>query len=142
MQKATDEPFAKEIIAKCKESVYILPASSDINSTILSLTNADIVIAMRCHAAILSASQGIPVVGIVYHHKVSEFLRSIGLIDFAEEIGDGINWRESDINTNNLVSNINNLITNYADICHIMNHHIESLKNSEKQNIFCLSKLL
>ena len=42
------------------------------------------VIAMRLHALIFAAGQGIPLAGVVYDPKVSSFLRYIGQENFAD----------------------------------------------------------
>jgi polysaccharide pyruvyl transferase CsaB len=142
MQKDTDEAFARDILAKSKETIEILTSDSDICSTVSSLTRADVIIAMRCHAAILSAAQGIPVVGIVYHHKVSEFLMNSGLISFSEEIGDGIIWNESDISSTHLVAKVNKLVKDYNNVCNDMNNKIVILQHKEKLNISCLKQII
>ena len=37
-----------------------------------------VVVSMRLHALVFSASQGVPLVGVVYDQKISSFLSYIG----------------------------------------------------------------
>ena len=46
--------------------------------TIGILSRMQVVVSMRLHGLIFSASQGVPLVGIVYDQKVSSFLSYIG----------------------------------------------------------------
>ncbi|MDW5562377.1 MAG: polysaccharide pyruvyl transferase family protein [Methanomassiliicoccus sp.] len=47
------------------------------------LKTMDVVISVRLHGQIMSASLGVPVIGLIYHSKSREFLRRIGLLNYS-----------------------------------------------------------
>lgn len=51
----------------------------DLNEILSFISNADIVVTMRLHGAILSAMLGIPFVAVAYDPKVSHFVRELNL---------------------------------------------------------------
>ena len=57
---------------------HVLTEAFTAAQTIGILSRMQVVVSMRLHGLIFSASQGVPLVGIVYDQKVSSFLSYIG----------------------------------------------------------------
>lgn len=57
---------------------YLFTEAGSARVTIGLLSRMEVVVAMRLHALIFAASQGVPLVGISYNEKVSSFLEYIG----------------------------------------------------------------
>lgn len=71
-----------ELIAgmtKCKDDVYILRRELSPSQVASVLGGAALVVAMRLHAVILAAVSGAAVSGAIYHHKVGEVVKHLGL---------------------------------------------------------------
>lgn len=142
MQESTDYPFAQEILKGIPSQVEILKSAEALDDAVAQLAEVDILITMRFHAAILGALQGIPVAAIIYHHKVSEFIDRIGMREFAQELGDDSNWRESDIDSDRLVRNIKAISDNYEAVKTRMLKTMQQLQNAELENPRTIGKLL
>jgi polysaccharide pyruvyl transferase CsaB len=142
MQENVDTPFVKSIFSKITYKLKVEKQPDDILQAIDMLSDAKIIIAMRCHAAILGAIQGIPIIGIVYHHKVAEFLKTLDILKYAEEIGDGINWPDTDINSERLFNTVETIISNYSMVKCDMEAKLTEAKLREKENIIKLKSLL
>ncbi|WP_295588138.1 polysaccharide pyruvyl transferase CsaB [uncultured Oscillibacter sp.] len=57
---------------------YFLDDAGGAGTIIGALSRMEVVVSMRLHALIFAASQGIPLVGVVYDPKVSSFLKYMG----------------------------------------------------------------
>ncbi|HBN84727.1 MAG TPA: polysaccharide pyruvyl transferase CsaB [Clostridiales bacterium] len=77
-----DCKISREIIAKMNEKGYLLSNKYTVSQTIGVISSMDLMIGMRLHSLIFSASQKVPMVGIAYEPKVDWFLRYIGLEDY------------------------------------------------------------
>ncbi|MBP1737107.1 MAG: polysaccharide pyruvyl transferase CsaB [Oscillospiraceae bacterium] len=74
-----DNTAAREAAAYIKKAPYrILHGCASSSHTIGLFSRMTVVVSMRLHALIFSASLGVPVVGVVYDPKVSSFLSYIG----------------------------------------------------------------
>lgn len=71
------------------------------------------VISFRLHGSILAHAIGIPYLPIIYHHKAKGFLDIVGYSnsDLAINVGEGINWFESDLNKENWVNKTEEFLT-------------------------------
>lgn len=78
MERSRDLPVAQQIAALCNCEVQILKNEHDVHTMIGILSKMKIIVAMRLHALVFGAGQGIPVVGISYDEKVSNFMKYIG----------------------------------------------------------------
>ena len=73
-----DMGAAQKVAAQMKVSSHIFSGSFSTDQTIGILSRMRVVVSMRLHGLIFAASQGVPLVGIVYDQKVSSFLSYIG----------------------------------------------------------------
>lgn len=73
-----DIAAAQKVIQKMKAPHHVLTEAFTAAQTIGILSRMQVVVSMRLHGLIFSASQGVPLVGIVYDQKVSSFLSYIG----------------------------------------------------------------
>lgn len=106
MQEDVDRKVFQDLDTLLPGVVSFHPLPGDVEGAIRELGHLDALVAMRLHAGILGAIQGVPPVGIIYHPKVAAFLDRIGMRHLAEELGDGSNWRESGLDAARLVRSV------------------------------------
>lgn len=73
-----DIAAAQRVAQKMTAPHHLLTEAFTAAQTIGILSRMQVVVSMRLHGLIFSASQGVPLVGIVYDQKVSSFLSYIG----------------------------------------------------------------
>jgi len=80
MEKNTDDNFINKLLANgsLTDVVTVFDSSQNHDVFIADFASFDIVVAMRLHAIILSATLGIPFLAISYHSKVSN---TVSLLD-------------------------------------------------------------
>ena len=78
MERERDLPIAEKIAASMETPAKILREKHDVHTMIGILSKMKLVFAMRLHALVFGAGQGVPVVGISYDEKVSGFMKYIG----------------------------------------------------------------
>lgn len=86
LEPRLDLEASKRVIARMKGPYHLLTGHFSAGQTIGILSRMKVVVSMRLHGLIFSASQGVPLVGIVYDQKVSSFLSYIGQ-DLYEDLG-------------------------------------------------------
>jgi polysaccharide pyruvyl transferase CsaB len=86
----SDADLAKKIIklAKNGASAYTIERLLTPAEVFTVLSGADIVLGMRLHAIILAVSSGTPVAGAIYHHKVGELVRNLGISKYFIDVCD------------------------------------------------------
>lgn len=72
-----DLSVIKRMISKVKGKAYMVDNRYSVSQTMGIIKRMDMLVGMRLHALIFAASQGIPVVGLVYEPKVEGFLKLI-----------------------------------------------------------------
>ena len=78
VEKHQDPIAARQSAAGLDIPHYFLDDAGGAGTIIGALSRMEMVVAMRLHALIFAAGQGIPLAGVVYDPKVSAFLRYIG----------------------------------------------------------------
>lgn len=74
MQPKVDYEISKRIAAKMKTQSAVIDRELTIEDTLSVIANMNLCIGMRLHTLIYSASQAVPLVGLVYDPKVSGFM--------------------------------------------------------------------
>jgi len=105
MQIPTDRDFASELIKNVenKDRVKIITGEYTPQEMMGIIGRMDMIIGMRLHSLILATRMNVPVLGIMYHHKVECFLEQIGQKKWAVGIGEGIHRKNEDINIEELL---------------------------------------
>ena len=78
IEQERDGAAARQVSALMKAPHHVLDAPGGSANTIGVFSRMKVVVAMRLHALMFSAGQGVPLVGVVYDPKVSSFLDYIG----------------------------------------------------------------
>ena len=78
IEKRLDVAAARQAAAHMKAPHYILEDTGGSAHTIGLFARMQAVVSMRLHALVFAASQGVPLVGVVYDQKISSFLSYIG----------------------------------------------------------------
>ncbi len=74
MQPKLDYEISKRIASKVKAQSIVIERELTISDTLSVISNMDLCIGMRLHTLIYSASQAVPLIGLVYDPKVSGFM--------------------------------------------------------------------
>lgn len=78
MEHERDLPIANEIAACMKSEAIVISGHYDVHTVIGILSKMQLIVAMRLHALVFGAGQGVPVIGIAYDDKVDGFMDYIG----------------------------------------------------------------
>lgn len=78
VEKHLDPVAHRQAAANLDIPHYFLDDAGGAGTIIGALARMDAVVSMRLHALIFAASQGVPLVGVVYDPKVSSFLKYMG----------------------------------------------------------------
>ncbi len=105
-----------------------------VETAIKALGEVDVLVAMRLHAGILAAIQGVIPVGVIYHSKVDAFLERIGMRHLTEELGDGSNWRESSIDPVRLVRSVETALREGENLRETMAMRLGPLRSAALAN--------
>lgn len=124
MEPRLDLEASKRIMARMKAPHHLINGHFTAGQTIGILSRMKVVVSMRLHGLIFSASQGVPLVGIVYDQKVSSFLSYIGQ-DLYEDLGS--------ITTESLCSLIDQAVDRGKDP-DFLSESVEKLRRMEEVN--------
>lgn len=78
MERKKDLPIAERLAEKISAPSVVVRGEYDVHSVIGILSKMHVIMAMRLHALVFGAGQGVPTIGIAYDHKVTGFMNYIG----------------------------------------------------------------
>lgn len=78
MERAKDITIAERIKTLLPQDAIIIQGEYDVHTVIGILSKMRIIMAMRLHALVFGAGQGVATIGIAYDHKVTGFMNYIG----------------------------------------------------------------
>ena len=78
MERKKDLPIAERLAEKISAQSVVVRGEYDVHSVIGILSKMHVIMAMRLHALVFGAGQGVPTIGIAYDHKVTGFMNYIG----------------------------------------------------------------
>ncbi len=146
MQIPSDRDFALELIKsvenKVRNRVKLITGEYTPQEMLGIISRMDMMIGMRLHSLILAAGRGVPMVGIVIHHKTWCFLSEVGQENMSVGLGDGINWKNEEIEPNKLLGIISKVWVDRVEIKQKLEERMEYLRKHESVNIESLKDLL
>lgn len=78
MERGRDLEIAERLRAKIGDKAHIIKGKYDVHTVIGILSKMRIIMAMRLHALVFGAGQGVATIGIAYDDKVTGFMNYIG----------------------------------------------------------------
>ncbi len=78
MERKKDIVIAEKCAEQMKECAHIIKSEMDVSTVIGVLSRMRVICAMRLHALVFGAGQGVATIGIAYDHKVTGFMNYIG----------------------------------------------------------------
>ncbi len=78
MERSRDLPLAERIKEEIGDSATVIRGKHDVHTVIGILSKMRVIMAMRLHALVFGAGQGVATIGIAYDDKVSGFMNYIG----------------------------------------------------------------
>lgn len=79
MEHDKDLPVAEAVVRQMKHPADVIRGKHDVFAVIGMLSRMKLIVAMRLHALVFGAGQGVPVAAVSYDSKVSRFMEYIGL---------------------------------------------------------------
>ncbi|ENQ3078301.1 polysaccharide pyruvyl transferase family protein [Bacillus cereus] len=143
MQDDYDIPFNKEIISRInyQDNIKIIEGK-DNEEKIDILQQMDLMIGMRLHSIIIASTFGVPSLGVVYHHKVNEYLKRINMSDMAVHVGDGDNWIDTDLDANKMFDNFIAILQNKEHFDKKVVNAVNILRECNLENVEHVQTLL
>lgn len=134
MHYPDDLEISKRVMEKVEnKNTYLLSAKYSVEDLMGIINRLEIILAMRLHSLIYAASQGTPMVGIVYDPKIEGFLRSINMDYMCP--AEGLRYEE-------LIEKFNIVWDNRKSLREDLNKLDEHLKGEALKNTYMVEKLL
>lgn len=106
-----DIEFLKDI-SSCTDTEIFEEGKKNTWGIIDEINKQDIIIGMRFHSVILSLMLNKPVLPIIYHNKVYSVAKEFEILNLSQEVGDGSNWLNKDINSEKLFNDTKYIFEN------------------------------
>ena len=129
-----DELFTE---TKLQQKSTVITSIEDLQE-LFSASNP-IVLGLRFHFNLLSLLSGVPVLPVVYHHKVFSIVNAFKCAYL--EVGNGENWKESSLDVTLALHEIEKIQKNYEQMQTEIRSTIDTLKEQEKKNLITLQKV-
>jgi polysaccharide pyruvyl transferase CsaB len=123
-ENSKDYEFNKELIIESGIEAKLINLELDPNTAMNILAKSDLVVSLRLHGNIMSASCGTPFLPIVYHHKTAEFIKKLGW-EYQIDFGEGKNWIDADLNPQELFEKTIEILNNRIHLA----EKLDKLKN-------------
>lgn len=118
-----------------KDSIYIIRGEYTPQEIKGILSKTEFIVGMRLHSLIFGATHYIPLIGLSYLPKVSEFMKQIDLSSYCVDISEEVDWKT-------LKSMIDNLIMNKESISNRIKNKIINLQEKAHVNAKIAAKLI
>ena len=125
MQHKNDFAVSSEIKRKMRNKSVLIGANYPVETILSLMDEMTVSVGMRLHSLIYSASQMIPLIGIVYDPKINGFLEYMGESEYT---------MIEDVSYEGMCANLDNVKENYDEICSRLKYHIRTLKGKAKEN--------
>ena len=98
-----------EYILESDARIKLLANPDGFSQNLSNLAAQDLIIGMRYHSIVESLMNGKYVIPIVYHPKCESLCRNAGIVQYAEHVGNGNNWMESNIDIDQLIRSVEDI---------------------------------
>lgn len=132
IERRRDVPAAGKVAELMTAPCHIMEEDVGTAGTLGVFGRMKAVVSMRLHALIFSASQGVPLVGVVYDPKVSAFLKAVGQ-DLYTDL--------EHLTAEALCAQID-AVAERIDDTELLNDRVARLRDTEHRNIDCAARLL
>jgi len=132
IERKHDVPAAQKVAARMSAPCYIVEEEIGTSDTLGVFGRMRAVISMRLHGLIFSASQGVPLVGVVYDPKVSAFLKAVGQ-DLYTDL--------DHLTAESLCEQVDAVVMRIGDN-ELLEKSVEQLRRVEHLNVECAARLL
>ncbi len=130
-----DRDFLTVIASRLNsEELVVLDHKVSPGSLLSVVGHMKVMIGMRYHSILFSALTATPFYGIVYHHKGRELLRTMGMEPFSQELGDGSQAEDRDLDIDSMREGISRLLSRGDEISNRLELKMTRLKEREKYN--------
>lgn len=135
MQYPNDLIISKKLVQLVNnENIFMITGEYTLKEKMKILGNCKINVAMRLHSLIISAIEGVPVLGLVYDPKVEAYTSLLKM----DVIGDV----RKNINCEHMVKSFENVYNNYDNYKSKITKEAKFLSDKASLNIYYLNKLL
>ncbi len=134
MHYPEDLNISNEIInGDNRDYIYVLKNKYSVEEIMGVIRRLDLIVAMRLHSLIYAATQGIPIVGLVYDPKLTGLLKTL-------EIGNYLDVNK--VNSKDLVENIEYVIKNREELSKNLEEQEAKLEELALKNIEIVLEIL
>jgi len=131
-----DQGIGRQIgsLVSMKDNLFYLPVGCTARQLLAIMARMYAVVAVRMHAAVLSAVANVPLISIHYAPKGERFMSNIGLSQYtlaAEQIAADV-----------LIRRFNQLIENYSQIRSVLRQNVKSCRRDILSNISRIREVL
>lgn len=125
MQLSADSDMAKQTAEKMTNTPVILDAKLTTGETLAVIRAARVCIGMRLHTLIYAASQGVPIIGLVYDPKINGFM---------DYIGQNIYTDASSVSEDILTGMADRCMKNYDELKMTIDGRVRELRKKAEKN--------
>ena len=117
-------------IHRIDPNAKVFSVKDDLWSTLEFFKEQDLIIGMRFHSLVEALSNGIRAIPIIYHPKCYSLCDEFDLLPYAQYVGNGNNWKESNISACDLVNAVERIQAD-ATYCDRMERKMSELLHND-----------